>query len=800
MAPASNLPQPLTTFFGREEELRAVEEALRADRLVTLVGPGGVGKTRLAIEAARAAEGRFGGSAWFVDLSAVSDGETVPTAIRAALGAAEAQGPPISGIIDLIGDRETLLILDNCEQIVESVAGSVDELLRQCPGLRVLATSRERLSVTGEQVWRVAPLGVPPSDGASTAADLSRMPAVRLFVDRARLANAAFELTNENAGAVARIVATIDGLPLATELAAARVRALPVEQVAERLGERLTMLTGGARTAPERQRTMEAAVRWSYELLTAPERVLFGRLAVFAGGWTLEAAEGVCAFGDVSQEDVLGLLESLVDRSLVVAPPEQGRFHFLEVILEFARREMVESGEADEVGSRHCHWYERLAARAEPEWLGPGHAFWVERLTREQENLTAALDWASHHPDDRGAGLELIGNLHWFWMQGASSEEVRKWIGRLLDAPGPASPRASAKALVVATWFSAGDAQEAEDYAERAVALAREVGDEGLLADALDAVARGGLVNMDAVRMRDAGLEAARLAQKSGNWRAEVRALTHVAIAEDEDGNSPAARPYLERALEVAVRAGSSDLQALSLSGLGENARMQKNLREAESLYSRALEAATTVGEGRLMLMTRFNLAMTLVQLGSRSDAAGLLRDSLELAIRLGEQLFIADCVRGLAAVEAAEGDSGLAARLLGAADGWNADSTQAADRPVVEAAFNMARRKLGAAFEGEYEAGTRWPLLSAAREMLKARASTAGASQKTSGLSPRETEILRLVAGGESNQAIADRLVLSRRTVENHIANVYSKIGAANRVEATRFALDHDLLPGALA
>jgi predicted ATPase/DNA-binding SARP family transcriptional activator len=414
-AQAHNLPAQRTSFVGREREMLEVKRQLVMTRLLTLTGAGGSGKTRLALEVARDLVGAYPDGVWLVELAPLSEKKLVPHAVADALGVPEGSGRSLShALVDDLHEKKLLLVLDNCEHLIEAAAQLANALLSSCPRLRVVATSRETLGVEGELVWRVDPLSVPDADPdhrARATGELARYDAVRLFVERARLGSPHFELRAENAGAVVQICRRLEGIPLAVELAAARVRALSLEQISARLEDSLKLLRGDSRSAPQRQRTLRATLEWSHELLSAEERVLLRRHSVFVGGWTLEAAEEAVGASDgIQEEEVLELLSKLVDKSLVVAEVRAGevrRYRLLETVRQYAQERLEESGEAETFRRRHAEFFLALAEEAEPGLVGAQQQEWAERLEEEHDNLRAALSWSLEREPE--AALRLAG-------------------------------------------------------------------------------------------------------------------------------------------------------------------------------------------------------------------------------------------------------------------------------------------------------------------------------------------------------------------------------------------------------
>jgi len=485
----SNLPVQLTSFVGRKEEIAEVKRLLDRTRLLTLTGPGGSGKSRLALQVAAEVLAVFGDGAFFVDLSPVTDPALVPSVVAQVLGVPEVAGRPILETVrDRLRDKELLLVIDNFEQVAD--AGPVlEELLTAAPTLKVMVTSRVVLSLRGEQEYVVPPLALPDPERLPDVETLARFEAVRLFTERAQAVRPGFRLTEENAPAVAEICVRLDGLPLAIELAATRIKVLEPEQLLARLQRRLSLLTSGSRTLPERQRTLRAAIAWSHDLLEAAERRLLARLSVFTGGWTLASAEAVCDPEGLGLDALHGLT-SLVDQSLVrqTEPAEgESRFAMLETIREFAHEQLTAGGELDLIGRRHAGHFLGLAVAAEPHLTAEDQGEWLDRCDREHANLRAALRWAIEAGETNRA-QEAAGALWRFWQQRGHLAEGRHWLDEVLSLPsGPAPTAARAKALTGAggiAWWQE-DIAAAGGFYEEALAIERELGDPARIAEAL---------------------------------------------------------------------------------------------------------------------------------------------------------------------------------------------------------------------------------------------------------------------------------------------------------------------------
>jgi predicted ATPase len=456
-----NLPAPRSSFVGREQELIEIKRTLAMTRLLTLTGVGGSGKTRLAVEVARDLVGAYPYGVWLVELAPLSEGELVAKTVAEALEVPERpQEPLVDTLSDVLQEKELLLVIDNCEHLLEATARLVDILLDSCPRLQILATSREALEVEGEVRWSVPPLSIPERQGTPSSEELEGYESVRLFIERARNRDPFFSLNAQNARAVGEICRRLEGIPLAIELAAARVGTLSLEQMSERLEGSLGLLARRGHAAAPRQRTLRGTLDWSYYLLSEPERVLFGRLSVFAGGWALEASEAVASGEGVEESEVLDLLSGLVEKSLVVVKgSDEGgmRYRLLEPVRQYALGKLENSGEAEPVKRAHVQYFLALAGEAEPELLGPQEAQWYERLEEEHDNIRAALSYSLEgaHPE---LGLRFAGAIWWFWNRHGHLREGLRWLEEGLARVGGTSAIARAKALGGIGWLAFGQA------------------------------------------------------------------------------------------------------------------------------------------------------------------------------------------------------------------------------------------------------------------------------------------------------------------------------------------------------
>ena len=615
--PLHLVPSPLTSFVGRQGEVRELCRALQAHRLVTLVGPGGVGKTRLALEAASALRGRFEDGIGWVELAPLgaSTPEGVPQAVAATLGVRERPDRPLSDVLaHALRAQRLLLVLDNCEHLLDVLAGFLFPLLRGCPALSVLATSRERLGLTGERVWEVAPLGLPPSapeagtPGAPREAEeleleLERYDAVKLFVERVRAHRPDFTPRGADAEAVRRICRRLDGLPLALELAAVRVRSLPLEELAARLDDRFRLLTSGSRAALPRQRTLRATMDWSYRLLSPDERRLLHRFSVFAGRVPLEAVEAVCGGDGLDPGGIADLLGGLVDKSLVRF--EAGRYGLLETVREYARERLEASGEGERVRARHLACFRERAERGERGLLGPEEPLWLRRLRQDAEEFRAALEGAFRRGDAEDA-LRLVCALQRFWYVTGQIAEGSRWTEAALrreDAGIPSGLRARLRlgAAQFLTLRGEGCLPAAQEFLEEAVALLRGCGreQEGTLAYALLRASDGAVRQGDRGRAEALQREAIAIYRRRQDLRGLAIALNYRGSHAVQAGDVAAARRAYEEALALNRRLGQRHEQSINWVNLGEVAELEGDGERAGRCYRESLAIRRELGAHR---------------------------------------------------------------------------------------------------------------------------------------------------------------------------------------------------------
>jgi len=630
----NNLPIQLTSFVGREREIVEVKRLLGDARLVTLTGSGGAGKTRLALQVSANLLDDYPDGVWLAEFAPIADPVLVPKTVATALGVPEQPGREIiETLVDALRSKTLLLALDNCEHLLAACADLAVALLRACPRVRILATSREGLRVPGETLWRVPSLSFPDVRHLPPSEDLVLYDAVRLFVDRAMSTTPGFAVTGENAPAVAQICQRLDGIPLAIELAAARVNVLAVAQIAARLDDRFRLLTSGSRTALLRQQTLRGAMDWSYGLLEEREKTFLRRLSVFAGGFTLDAAEKICAGKEVDKGDILDLLTSLVDKSLVGFSGQDGqeRYRLLETIRQYARDRLLESGETEEVRRRHRDWYMVLAEQAAPELHGPRQQLWLGRLEAEHDNLRAALEWSEAEKDGAEAGLRLAGAVQRFWFMHGHWSEGRRWLEGALERSGEAPPSALPKALVGATH------------------LAWRRGDYGL-----------------AATLGEKGLD---LCRKLGDKVGTALFLRHLGQIAIEQAHYDRATALLEESLKSTNELGIKWSSGIALAQLGLGARDQGDYRKATALYTESLTLFRELGDKFLIAYALRHLGLVLLRQGDYRRAGASFLESLILCREVGDRWVSQECLEGLAQLTSAKGHYEHAARLFGAAE-----------------------------------------------------------------------------------------------------------------------------------
>ncbi|MGW6374990.1 protein kinase domain-containing protein [Rhodococcus sp. NPDC055112] len=758
-----NLPAELTSFVNRRSELTEAKEMLSSSRLVTLTGIGGVGKTRLSLRIATSVQRAFRDGAWLVELADLHDESLVVGVVAAALGLQSFSREPLPrALADFLEPRQILLVLDNCEQVINAVAELAETLLRYCPELRIVATSREALGIGGEATLRVPPLNAPAPDPQLDLGALPSYDAVTLFTERAVSVLPGFALTEDNMAAVAGICHRLEGLPLPIELAAGRLPALSPEQILQRLTDRFTLLTQGRRTAPTRQQTLRLSVDWSHELCTPEEQQLWARLSVFAGSFELTAVEHVCGV-DLTPGALLDLVASLVEKSILIHEESAtaGRYGLLDTIREYGLEKLAESGEFAEMRRRHRHWFQRLALRAEADWIGPRQLDWIAHLKLDQQNFREALDASMAESADVAVGLRITAALYPFWLASGQVNEGARWTERLLTVEGVPRGPEWVRAVSLGGALS-GFRSDIATGAERigwARAAAAETGDPDVAATALYAAGVLALGSHD-VSTAASHFDAVLQMCPPDDLLLRVITLTGAEVASGLLGQTARAADYLQQVLDITEPRGELVFRAWAVRTLG--------------------------------------LAVWSTE---PKRAIALLEQALRLSRSVDNSFGSAPSLEGLAWIAAADGDYTRSAVLLGCAQAMRQtgalpdiaipglraqhdECEQRTRRALTPKSFDASYRKGASASFGEAVAYALGESTESSREPA--------ATGKTT-LTRRERQVAGLVAEGLTNSAIAARLVISKRTAEGHVERILAKLGFTSRAQVAAWMVDQN-------
>ena len=788
-----NLPTEPTQLVGREGDLTVALECLNQPsvRLLTLLGPGGVGKTRLAVAIAELALRSFPDGVWFVDLVPLTDPDQVVPQIASALDLHDTGDQPILGRLKrALADRPVLLVLDNFEHVF-SAAASLVELLRDCLGLKVLVTSRVSLQVRCEQQFPVAPLALPDLRHLPDWKKLTDYASVRLFVERARMVQPSFRLTHQNAETIAAICDALDGLPLAIELAAARVKSLSINAIWDWLSPSsprrpLQILAASYSDVHDRQLSLRAAIDWSYRLLSAEEQTLFRQLSIFAGDFSLEAAELLSenegwvegAPSGSRQLRIFDDIASLVDKSLLLRKPEaedggagEARYQMLQTIREFGREQLFGSGELPSVQRRHAFLFTTLAEDAEREQNGPAQTIWFNRLSREWDNLRAALRWCLDN--DPETGLRLAGSLDHFWEARDESGEGRQWLEAMLARAKNARPEVLAKAFSAAgtTAWRRADYRQAMEWHRQSLELYRSCGDQ----------------------------------------RGCALALNHLGVQHINLGNPEAAAECYEECVKISREIGDAEVETFGLINLGILALNRHELDRARCVLEEALALARRLESERILVYVLHNLGEVMLGLGETQAALDLQRECVQRCYNFDHKTELAYSLEELAGVYQKQGMLRKASQLFGAADALR-EFLKVPPNPVYRQQFyeptlQALRDALGAkAFAAAWSAGRASPLEEAVADALadpepdQPGGAQPSAAAHTHPLSRREREVAALIAQGMSNREIAEALVITEGTAANHVAHIMNKLGCHSRAQIASWAAARGLVSAPLS
>ncbi len=794
-----------------------VKRLLADTRLLTLTGPGGCGKTRLALQVANTVSDNFKDGVWLVELTSLRDPALVPRLITQTLGIPHArEQPALESLLNHVQWKEMLIVLDNCEHLIADCAQLAQQILSQTSELRILATSREPLAIAGETIYPVSGLAW-PSTGAEFASDpqdLMQYDAVHLFVERARAVLPNFIITTANAVITVQICRRLDGLPLALELASARSNVLTIQEIAEHLDDRFNLLISRQRSEPDpRHRTLRAAMDWSHDLLSAPEQVVLRRLSVFAGGCSLATAETICAGGGVEREQVLELLSSLVNKSLVVAQTLQrgeARYALLETIRQYAQEKLMASGEWSATHDRHLHCFLRLTEETALKLSGPHQQLWLNWLEDEYDNVRAALAWALESDglksDRIEAGLRIANAIYPFWTIRDYVEEGLAWVERLLaqtDKGISLVVHANALAYAVLLAGFRGNTAAQMRYGQEAAILAEAAGDEDksalkwALAGHAHAARAGGEYQTEFTARK----RIIQLIRESGDSYQLGLELSYTSFSAMSLGKYDEARALLDEGLPLLRASGNAYRLAMALNFSGDLARCEQNYAQAQTAYEESLSLLRELGAVRDLASALHNLGHTRLHLGDVERAHALFSESLAAHQAQHNTPGVAECLIGFAAMAVVCGLPAAGARLFAAAvaiGGQRIATAWAATRMEYEHYLALVRAKLTETeFQTEQAAGRALSLEQAveyAQNLPLQAAAAQGTRKKPDELTVREREVAALIAQGKSNGEIADELVVSKRTVETHIANILSKLGFTKRAQIVRWAIETGL------
>jgi len=704
----NNLPTQLTNFIGREKEMKHARELLKDNRLLTIAGTGGAGKTRFSLQIGADSIDEFDDGVWLIELAALSDPFLLPQAILDSLVIKEEPGKtPEQTLTDYLKDKEILTILDNCEHLIDACAVMTENLLLKCPKLKIIATSREALNCAGEQTYRIPPLTQPEPNSTDTPEQLSQYESVRLFIERALAVNPKFRVTNENAPALAEVCSRLDGIPLAIELAAARISVLPVEKIYERLNDRFKLLTKGKRTSLPRQQTLRALIDWSYDLLSEKEKILWSRLSVFSGGWTLEAAEKVCSDAVTHMNEILDLLSKLTEKSVIVYDDTKNRYRILESIKQYGIEKLIDG---NDIFLRHLNYFLELSEKAKPELYGENSRLWMDKIDADHKNFISAIEWSVRN-ENLEKGMNTAAALGRFWnltgqystgirlieiilesagtLGKSSKVNVLNWIGSFKSSQGDyeqakkyyeeilsirketgdKSGIAGSMHNLGNVALSQGDYEQAKKYYEESLAIYKEIGDKRGIASPILSLGNIALNQGEYEKAKEYYEESLVIKKEIGNKDGISRAINNLGNVEYYKGDYEQAKKYYKESLHICREIGSKNGIAALVSNLGSVASNQGDYELAKKYYEESLEIRKEIGSKNGIAESIKNLGNVAYDQGNYKQAKKLFEESLAIYKEIGYKIGMADSVNYLGNAAYKLGDFEKAIKLLSSAE-----------------------------------------------------------------------------------------------------------------------------------